>query len=154
MILRRWPNLAVILLTLLAACHSSDEFIPTPNVPAGAMSYTGYDEDGRPVVRGWLRLDLGVVAAQPGVVTGEWELRALGSPGEIGPQIGRGVLEGSFVVDRFVANLNPNGLDDNVVLDGTLTIIGGPASTMRYEGTWAWMTLIGPRRTGTFKASE
>jgi len=145
----------VLLLLLTCACHEADD-MGSP-VPAGAMSYSGFDAAGRLVVVGWIRLDVVTIFAQPGVstpqeFTGDWSLRALVDPSVVGPQSGTGKLAGTFVEDGVSVDLNPGSADDNVVLFGALTA-GGPARA-RYEGTWSWVTLAGVKVEGTFQAME
>jgi len=151
--------LAVCVLLLACACHEADH-MGSP-APVGALSYSAYDEAGRLVVRGWIWLDIvlidGAAQAGPGVPTplefsGEWELRALVDPARVGPQNGKGTLAGAFVEDGVAVDLQPGGADDNVRLFGKLS--GGGIDPLRYEGTWRWETLIGPRAEGTFVASR
>lgn len=152
-------HLRLLLIPLLAiapACHDGDAMTAPPDpVPVGALSYTGYDDAGIPVVEGWVQLDIAIIAVDPSIpsnVTGTWSLRRVEAGGEIGPQVGQGVLEGLLQDERLFVSFNPQRADDNVVSEGTFTVIGGPASGTRWEGTWTWSDLSGPRRTGTFRA--
>jgi hypothetical protein len=173
---RGWPLLAAVLLVLLSGCHESDDFVapggltrPGIGLPAvpppSAMAYSGSDENGAEVVRGWIRVDLphimgsatgqpGTVGAGPETVGGAWELAAVGDAKDLGPQIGSGVLTGEYTEGKLVANLNPDLVNDNVILEGTLSIVISPVPRMRYEGTWTWVTIDGPRRSGKFQAQE
>lgn len=146
--------LLVLSLVLAVGCHESDDTV-NPPIPAGAMTYTGYDEQGTPVVQGWVKPDIAIIAVDPAFpmnLTGTWKLWRVGVDGELGPQIGEGTLEGSLGDTTLFVNFNPGRADDNVVADGAFEVIGGPRSGMRWEGTWTWSTLAGPRRTGTFRA--
>lgn len=144
------------LLLLGVGCSGDDDVVTPPDpVPPGAMTYTGYDENGVAAVEGWILLDLAIDPVGPTVpvnVTGTWELRRVNLSGDIGPQIGAGTLEASLDDGQLFVNLNPGRTDDNVFADGALTVIGGPASGMRWEGTWRWVTLLGTRRSGSFTA--
>jgi hypothetical protein len=146
----------VLLLSLLAcACDETDDVVSP--APPGAMSYSGFDAEGRLVVVGWIRLDITSRYAAPGgstpqPFTGDWSLRALVDPSLIGPQDGTGDLAGTFVADGVSVDLHPENADDDVVLLGVLTA-GGPARA-RYEGTWNWVTIAGVKVEGTFRAAE
>jgi hypothetical protein len=156
MTLKACQLLSIPLLTLSLACHDTTD-IAQPPLPGGALTYTGYDEGGAPVVEGWVALDVAIIAADPSIpsnVTGTWSLRRVGAGGSIGPQVGQGALEGLLQDGRLFVNFNPTRTDDNVIGDGELTVIGGPASGMRWEGAWTWIDLTGPRRTGTFRAKS
>lgn len=150
------PLLSIPLLALSLACHDTTD-ITQPPMPAGALAYTGYDESGVAVVEGWVALDIAIIAADPSIpsnVTGTWNLRRVGAGGPIGPQVGGGSLEGLLQDGRLLVNFNPTAADDNVVANGELTVIGGPASGVRWEGAWTWISLMGPRRSGTFRATS
>jgi hypothetical protein len=148
--------LLIALFALVPACHDTGDITKPPDpVPVGAMTYTGYDETGTPLVNGWVKLDIPIIAADPTIpsnVAGTWELRLVSPAGEIGPQVGRGSLEGLLQNEQLFVNFNPQNADDNVVGDGVFTVIGGPASGTQWEGTWIWSDISGPRRTGTFRA--
>jgi len=150
--------LSIPLMALALACHGATELTqPAETIPPGAMAYTGYDENHVPVVEGWVQLDVAIIFADPTVpsnVTGSWKLHRVGAGGEIGPQVGEGVLEGLLQGGQLFANFDPSSADDNVVGDGALKVIGGPASGTSWEGTWIWSDLSGPRRTGTFRAAS
>ena len=90
----------------------------------------------------------------PTNVTGTWHLDALSPDGGIGPQVGEGILQGYLQDDQLYVDLNPARVDDNVVVDGTYLVFGGPAGGASWKGTWIWSTISGPQRTGTFEASR
>jgi hypothetical protein len=145
----------VLLLMLSVGCHEGGDVSGSESMPAGAMSYHGYDDSGRLVVVGWIHFDIADPSAGPPIpleFSGTWTLRALAAPERIGPQNGSGVLAGRFTDSGVVVELQPGQVDNNVALNGTLSL-GGPAP-MRYEGVWRWMTFTGVRATGTFHASQ
>lgn len=148
------PLALIPLLVMTAACHETNDVVGG-GVPPGAMAYHGFDGIGRPVVQGWIRLDLAIVQGvpQPLDFTGTWSLRALTTDRNLGPQVGSGDLTGRFTENGVVVDLNPNRADDNVILTGDLTIAGGPLIEMRFDGTWVWATIAGPRSSGTFRAA-
>jgi hypothetical protein len=147
--------LAVVIALLACACDGAD--VAGSPKPVGALSYSGYDEAGRVVVVGWISLDLVTIYDQPHVGTsgefaGAWELHALVDPTRVGPQNGRGDLAGRIVEEGVAVDLNPDRVDDNVVLFGIFSA-GGPAGA-QYEGKWSWQRLGGVRAEGTFRATE
>jgi hypothetical protein len=144
-----------LVLLLSSGCDGARDVDGSPSVPAGAMSYRGYDDLGRLIVTGWIDLDIPNSqdgSPVPPDFDGTWSFRALANTDRIGPQSGSGVLVGWFTDNGVVVELQPGQVDNNVRLVGTLTA-GGPAP-MRYEGDWRWMTLTGVRATGTFRASQ
>lgn len=154
--MKRFGTIAFLALAALAAaaCSGTNDAVTAPGTqPPDAMSYTGYDNAGQPVVKGWIRINLvsiQVVPAPP--LDGAWHLEALVDPNTIGPQVGDGTLVAKWVGDELGVDLNPGHADDNVTLVGKLTT-GGPAKT-RFEGRWTWTTLEGPKASGTFVAVE
>lgn len=151
----RWL-LVISLLAIVPACNDARHVTNTRDtIPPGAMAYTGYDENGVAVVEGWVKPDIAIIAVDPAFpfnLTGTWKLRRVGGSGEIGPQVGEGTLGGVLQDGRLFVSFNPTRADDNVVSDGAFEVVGGPASEMRWEGSWTWSTLAGPRRSGTFRA--
>ena len=154
----RTPAILVAAALLFAgACHEANHVTEPP--PAGALAYSGYDEAGRLVVRGWIWLDVALidVAVEPRGPTplefsGAWQLRALVDPERIGPQTGTGTLAGTFGEEGVWVDLRPGWADNSVRLLGVLQA-GGPAP-VTYEGTWRWETITGLRAQGTFFASR
>jgi hypothetical protein len=105
-------------------------------------AYAGYDSSGREIVRG----ELVIIVDDSGAVTGSWDLAAVGTPPPmIGPQVGTGTLEGRIVLTAFGANLNPDMVDNNVVLMGTVSSTG-------IAGIWEFIGFPGVLNEGTFIA--
>ncbi len=138
-----WRVLAILLLWTTVACTDRGTNMVDPiQVPPGGFLYRGYDETGAEAVTGWL-----LFSSESGEsVTGTWELQQVGSPGNIGPQIGRGTFEGSRG-DQGTVNLdlNPGWVDNNVFLSGRFQ---GDI----YSGRWAFSGFEGVLRDGTFDA--
>lgn len=145
---------AVLLPALFGvSCQGGRDVVQPGSTPPGAMTYTGYDDAGQPLVTGWIRLDFVTIQTAPTPPPdGAWRLRALVDPSTVGPQVGEGTLTLSFFEDRVGADLNPGVADNNVTLLGHLTA-GGP-QRMRYEGRWTWSTIAGVRNSGPFLAAQ
>ena len=110
-------------------------------------SYTGYDDAGIPINRGWLGLRF-FEGGPYDNLDGQWSLTPIGSVDrqDIGSQIGRGSLQGYFNgILRMQINLNPGWFDDNVILDGYLY-------DGTYYGNWRWSVFWGTAASGTFEA--
>ena len=118
-----------------------DDLITSPETPEGRYAYKGYDSTGVKIVAGWLKIEL----ADSVTVTGEWNFYKVGQPENIGPQIGSGSLIGSYEKGRLSLNLNPNMIDNNVVLNGDY-------SEKKFEGEWMYIGVMGVINRGTFKA--
>jgi hypothetical protein len=114
---------------------------PIKHPPKGAFLYRGFDGAGTLVIRGWLV----IIADDAELVDGEWCLERVGSPENIGPQIGLGSLRGRRDGTRLSVNLNPFFTDFNVSLDGAF-------NTVSYKGAWRYNTLRGTVSEGTFEA--
>jgi hypothetical protein len=109
------------------------------------FSYLGYDERGMLVILGTWR----IAARDSNEVTGTWELSAAPGvpPDGLGPQVGKGNLAGVLDGNRVSIGLNPDFVDNNVFLSGTL-------SSTRITGTWEFVGFAGVLRRGTFVASR
>ena len=104
-------------LSFWSCLNSKDAALVEPlHGPAGAFAYTGYDGSGRPIVTGWLNIDL----TDSDSITGEWQLQKIGNPQNIGPQFGSGVLIGGSYQNQLWIELNPQFADNNLQLIGTL----------------------------------
>ncbi|RMF07759.1 MAG: hypothetical protein D6762_06960 [Candidatus Neomarinimicrobiota bacterium] len=104
-------------------------------------SYTGYDSTGARVVTGWIEL-----TPSPGdTLAGAWELEPVGSAEHLGPQIGSGSYTGHQEGMTVDINLNPDRIDDNVILRGNIV---GDAM----KGTWEYIGFVGRINHGTFRA--
>ncbi len=106
--------------------------------------YTGYDSSGREIVRG----EVVVAVDDSGDVTGSWNLDAVGDPSPmIGPQVGQGKLVGRAKGTVFGVGLNPDMVDNNVVLLGTIV-------EDSITGIWEFIGFPGVLNQGTFSASR
>ena len=114
---------------------------PVEHPPKGALLYGGRDNAGRLIIRGWLFIN----TDDRERVEGEWCLDRIGSPDDIGPQIGLGRLRGRLDGDHLSLNLNPGFMDFNVSLTGTFDAVS-------FRGTWRYTTLQGIVNEGPFAA--
>jgi hypothetical protein len=115
---------------------------PIKHPPKGALLYRGFDSAGKLVIRGWLV----IVAADPDRVDGEWCLDRVGSPDNIGPQVGLGRLRGRLEGTSLSLNLNPGFMDFNVSLEGSFDEVS-------FKGAWRYNTVRGTAGEGTFEAA-
>lgn len=117
---------------------------PQPGTfPLGEYQYTGYDEGGAKVVEGRLSL----TALDGDKLKGSWELKQIGEPKRIGPQVGSGDLLGTVSGTEVLIDLNPNMNDNNVNLRGTV-------EGKRYKGSWNYSGFAGSISKGTFEATR
>jgi|WetSurMetagenome_2_1015567.scaffolds.fasta_scaffold45572_2 hypothetical protein len=116
---------------------------PIKHPPKGAYLYRGFDGANRLVIRGWLV----VSADDPERVEGEWCLDRVGSPDNIGPQIGVGRLRGRLEGTQLSLNLNPGFMDFNVSLAGAF-------DATSFKGTWRYRTIRGIVGEGAFEATK
>ena len=137
-------RLALLILPATLSLYSCKDSGTQPPPSFGNFEYTAFDSSGTPVVHGALDL----IRKDSAAITGTWELEAVGSPQNIGPQVGRGSLEGWINHDRTVhLNLNPGWADNNVFLSGKL-------EEGFIHGTWSWSTIVGETSRGTFVARK
>jgi hypothetical protein len=104
-------------------------------------SYIGYSRAGEVIVRGQLVLSVRDWAS----FSGHWSLRAIADPNRIGPQVGNGRLTGQLRGSVLSINLNPNNVDNNVLLHGRF-------ARDRFGGQWEWIGFPGVLNSGTFEA--
>ena len=131
-------SISVLFLILLGSCHNDP---PTGTVSVGRFQYRAYDTSGTIVVEGWLTLTI----IDSTNVQGEWHFTKVGNPANIGFHYGDGVLRGAFYHAGLSVGLNPNYIDNNVVLFGTY-------DGNSYVGTWQWIGFPGVLNHGTFEA--
>jgi hypothetical protein len=105
--------------------------------------YRAYDSLAVEVARG----QLAITSDDSSLVAGHWSIQAVGTPDDIGPQIGEGELVGAWWDGRLLVQLNPGVADNNVSLSGRYGYEG-----QRYEGTWQYLTFSGVRNEGSFTA--
>lgn len=140
--------LTTYLLALALGCYALDcsgkknGATPPRTFPLGDYQYTGYGEGGVKVVEGRLSL----TSLDGDRLKGTWELKQVGQPKMIGPQVGSGDLVGTVRGTEVLVDLNPNMNDNNVNLRGKV-------EGKRYKGTWSYSGFAGVLSSGTFEAS-
>ena len=141
-------KIATFLLALLALTFSMLSCSPSSATeqrksdgPLGDYQYTGYDKSGVKIVQG----RLSITSVEADKLEGEWQFEKIGNPERIGPQVGKGTLEGSIIKGEIFINLNPNTVDNNVDLRGQL-------EGKRFHGTWSYDGFAAGINKGTFEA--
>ncbi len=128
-------------LIAMTACTRKLPLDPPVAGPEGTYSYAAFDSSGVAVVIGWFTL----AQKDSSTYSGEWHFKQVHESIPIGPQVGVGELRGGMENDLLWLNLNPNMVDNNVFLNGTIT-------DGAYAGRWGWSTFIGPTTGGRFEA--
>lgn len=105
-------------------------------------NYIAYDSTGIKVAQGMLLLNF-----EDHIINGEWDIKAVGSAQNIGPQIGSGNLVGSYSSDSIWVELQPQMCDNNLQLKGRL-------KDNHFYGYWTYISLIGPTNEGSFSARK
>ena len=134
-------NAALLACLFAVACTSSMESAGGLDAP---YQYIARSAGGNALVTGQLTLTV----TDDSMVSGTWSTRwALGADTttEVGPQVGHGTLAGTLRQGALVIDLTPGNADNNAVLQGTW-------SGNTVAGAWTWITISGPRTTGTFTA--
>lgn len=109
----------------------------------GNYNYTAYDSLGIVVAEGKLFFKF----QDSSNVKGEWEIVEVGNPQNIGPQIGKGKLEGELTDGQLMIGLNPDYVDNNVTLVGEI-------ENNIYSGSWFYSSFIGLTNYGLFEAKK
>ena len=147
--MKRSPILLLLpLLPLMAGCDGQVLGVDK------TYHYQGFDEAGNVLVVGTLHLEYGHSgdSRYPVEIRGTWNFEQhLDGEHHLGPQIGKGDLEGSMRPDgQFWIGLNPGVADNNVNLTGHF--VGGRYGD--FEGDWAYSTLFGVAGQGRFEATR
>ncbi len=132
--------ISFIAMMLLVACLTSSDPV-TPS--SGFYDLTAYDSTGTKIATGWLQLDF----KKKPEVSGFWKISLLSGANQPGWPVGVGNLRGRLEGEKISLNLNPNLVDNNLILDGTLK-----NGTIR--GEWYWATFAGSTERGTFIAKQ
>jgi hypothetical protein len=127
----------VILALGIASCGNGT---PAPS-ELGRYAYTAFDSLGVEVARGWLTIS----SKDSTTISGNWDIGAVGTPDNIGPQVGSGELTGLWHDGQLLIELNPQYADNNVSLIGSY-------DGERYGGTWMYTGFPGILNHGSFSA--
>jgi hypothetical protein len=132
--------LVTAIVSTLVSCATDSESGVGPGAE-GSYLYTSYDTTGKTLVKGFFT----VYKQDSLTLSGEWYFRKIGHPQNIGPQVGSGKLQGGIADDQIWINLNPEYMDNNLILTGVL-------ENGRYRGQWEWVSFSGVTNHGGFKA--
>jgi hypothetical protein len=133
-------SLALASFLLFSSCGDDS----STNSSLTIYKYSGYDSTGNKIITGYLWID----SVDSTVLKGRWDFTPIGYPVNVGPQIGRGNFEGITMLGRMSFNLNPEMIDNNVILDGSTL------RPRRFEGTWSYIGYPGEINWGRFEATQ
>jgi len=106
--------------------------------------YTGYDSSWNKIITGYLWID----SIDSVHVKGRWNFKLILNEENLGPQNGSGNFEGhKDSRGSMRINLNPEWIDNNVLLDGSLL-------NSEYNGTWSYIGFPGEINWGRFEADR
>ncbi len=136
--------LPIVIALLIIKCDTHSKPSSTSSL-AGTYHYVGYNKSGgNKVVEGQLQ----ITSVESNRLKGKWDLKAIGNPPNLGPQIGTGALEGEVTNDGGVRiNLNPSMADNNVSLTGKI-------EERRIRGEWSYSGFAGIINRGAFEATK
>ena len=129
-------SLVIFVALIFSRCEEEDN-------PQETYQYSGFDGMGIKIIAGSFSIEPGDSID----ITGQWNFEALGAPENIGPQIGTGLFIGSIDGNVFAVNLNPQFVDNNVNLWGTI-------SGNQIIGEWYYSGFPGVINQGTFTAQK
>ena len=131
--------LLLIAAVVFLSCKSPTE--PFTKLIEGTYNYFAYDSNDQLIVTGTLIISQ-IDSTQ---IQGSWQLVAVNNAQKTGPQNGSGSLSGVLKKGAVSINLNPNFVDNNVVLQGTMSSAG-------FNGKWEWIGFAGVLNSGSFNA--
>ena len=134
-------NLVFIYLIILIFLGCNRDKSVDSYEPIDVYSYRAYDSSGKKIIQGWFEISM-VDSSQ---IKGAWHLHKTANVGEVGPQTGDGNLRGRVYNDSVFINLNPDFIDNNVILRG-------PVFDYITEGEWSWVNFKGIVKKGNYKA--
>lgn len=118
------------------------------------FDYTAFDTAQTPVVSGTLYIRADTLDSVPLYtyrLSGRWTLQLLHDSADTGPQVGRGLLNGSIRSNtEGRINLNPNVKDNNVYLMASFE----DGIKQNFNGTWQYTTKRGLISQGTFTCTR
>jgi hypothetical protein len=132
--------IAIATISLFSSC---DE-VSSSNKARQIYKYTGYDSSWNKIITGYLWVD----SIDSVEVKGRWDFKLVNTEENFGPQIGSGNFEGhKDTRGSMQINLNPDLIDNNVVLDGSLL-------NSHYDGSWSYIGFPGLINCGRFEAIQ
>lgn len=134
--------LSAVAVTLIVS--SCKDTVTNVSSVEGLYEFTGFDSSGSVISRGSFTLSIKDTTH----LVGSWMLQPAKDSQSARPLIGRGELQGSVEHDTsVVVNLNPNYVDNNVYLLGSVKDI-------HITGRWNWVGFAGRMAEGTFTAKK
>lgn len=130
--------LATLSLMLLTACQTGEKLV----APPPTYQYTAYNANGAAVLTGTLHLE------QSGnQVTGHWAFDLVEGVqvAQVGPQVGAGKFTGVIEDNVFIINLQPETIDNHVILRGSMR-------NGLFSGSWQNTGFGGVISEGSFSA--
>lgn len=133
-------------LLLAGGCDSGAVADPCSDGDAPCYFYEADSDIASPAVQGYLVVRL-LEPDSDGVqlATGTWQLERMGE-GEVGPQVGSGLLIGAVRGERVSLTLNPD-------TEAAVELVG-VFGTQGFSGQWEWTPADAPLRTGPFRATR
>lgn len=128
---------AFFLLLIISSCSNPTD----SNVFSGDYIYTAFDSLGTPIIKGSFTLDF----KDKNDISGEWHFDKVDDPKDMGPQYGDGNLTGRYSDGKIWIALNPNFVDNNVELIGSI-------NSAAITGRWNYITFVGLYNSGRFEA--
>jgi hypothetical protein len=133
--------LAVFCFLFFSSCD--DE--PSNKTSRQIYKYTGYDSSWNKIITGYLWIE-SIDSVQ---VKGRWDFDLVGNGENVGPQIGKGKIEGTMnMLGTMSLNLNPDMIDNNIILNGSLQL------PYRFDGSWSYIGFPGEINWGRFEATQ
>jgi len=121
-----------IAFNLFLLFSSCSEDSPTNSLTA-TYKYIGYNDNGNTVITGYLWIE----SVDSTTVKGRWDFKRI-----------KGNFEGIKDSQGSMSlNLNPEWVDNNVILDGSLL-------NSDYDGNWSYVGFPGVINSGSFEAKQ
>jgi hypothetical protein len=138
------PITTIIAFTSLLLFNYCSDDSPTSSTTK-TYKYTGYDSSWNKIITGYLWIK----SVDSISVKGSWDFKLVSNEENLGPQIGKGVFEGTTDMRGSMSlNLNPKWVDNNVILDGNTFL------PYKFEGAWHYIGYAGEINWGRFEATQ
>jgi hypothetical protein len=138
-------NIYFIFLFIITFIYSSREVTTLADgsvIPDGAYLYEAYNKSGKMIVYGLFELN-----KESDKISGNWNFKEVKKNSAPSIFIGIGSLQASKNGEKFLINLNPNFIDNNIILTCNMN---GDVIT----GAWAYDGWAPNLTSGTFRAEK
>jgi len=132
---------AVLISFTFFSCSSPTD--SSNNSVAGNYGYTAYNSRGKVITSGSFTINF----KNRKNIYGGWHFEKVAGNENIGPQYGDGKFIGEIVEKEIRIELNPNYIDNNVSLSGSI-------NSGDLRGVWTYSTNIGLTNQGYFEAAK